>query len=81
MARFSSAVSSGSFGTMTSGVSGPLGADFLVFGFVDLVVECSLADFGVEVPFGALGVVVNLMLGRGFLTESRCRVLANSALL
>jgi hypothetical protein len=71
-------VSSGSFGNTTSGVSGALGADFLLFGFVDLAVV-SLADFGVDVPFGALGVVTNLMLVRGFLTESRCEVLATSA--
>ncbi len=36
-------------------------------------------DFGVNVPFVAFGVVVNLMFGRGFLTESRCGVLAKSA--
>jgi hypothetical protein len=76
LARFSSAVISGSFGTAASGASSALPADFLVLGFVDLVVE-SLEDFGVDVPFGAFGVVFNLMLVRGFLTESRCGISAN----
>ena len=55
---------------MTSGASSTFGAAaFLVFGFA--ILAESLTDLGVESPLAfGLGVVVNLMVVFGFLTES-----------
>lgn len=73
LVRFSSAVSSGSFGVTTSG-SLTLGVAFLVLGLEDLVEE-SFAVCGVAVPLVAFGVVVNLIVVLTFFTESaRCGV-------
>jgi hypothetical protein len=72
LARFSSGVSSGSLGAATaSGISVALGVAFFAFGLAALAVE-SFADLGVDAPFVALGVLVNLMLMVvfGFLIES-----------
>lgn len=67
--RFSSEVSSGSLGAVAnSGVSAALVVGFLDLGFAVLAAE-SFTDLGVEAPF-ALGVVFNLMVVFGFLTES-----------
>jgi hypothetical protein len=70
VARFSSAESSGFLGATVSGTSL---AAFFVFAFADLGAEESLAVFGVEVPLVVLGVF-NLIVGRGFLTDSGCAV-------
>lgn len=65
LARFSSAVSSGSSGVTTSG-SFAFDAVFLGFGF-DLDADCSFGVFGVDVDFG---VLVSFRTVFGFFAES-----------
>lgn len=71
--RFSSGVSSGSFGAAASS-SLTFGVSFLVFGLEVFLLD-SFPVCGVAVPLVVFGVVVNLMVVFGFLTESsRCGV-------
>lgn len=53
-----------------SGVAATFGVAFLAFGLATLAVGVSFTAFGVEVPFEAFGVLLNLRFNLSFLLGS-----------